>query len=164
MTPWLFSTVWAPGSATEGESFLWYRVDNRLQLGTALLWKQGAFRALGNYSLAPERGNMPALNVGFGVQGIGTGNPGYFTTAEKSFQSTRAAINAYVGVGLRANENHAHMVGGIKMTPTNSPWTLGVQADGHNVHPFVTHRFPDLTLGLYLVNSKSPGLLISKAW
>ncbi len=56
------------------------------------------------------------------------------------------------------------MLGGAKYTPSLSPWTIGVQADGHNVHPFVTRAFHDLTLGVYLVNLKSPGFMVSKRW
>jgi len=158
------STVWAPGSATEGETFLWYRPTDRLQVGAAFLWKQGAFRGLGSYTLVPETPTVPRISVGLGLQGIGTGNPGYFATAEKTRVLPEGSVTAYVGVGFRANEGHGHLLGGARMTPTGSPWTLGVQADGHNVHPFVSRRFNDLTLGLYLVNLKSPGLLIAYAW
>jgi hypothetical protein len=164
MTKWLFSTVWAPTTATEAESFLWYRATDRLQIGAALLWKQGAFRGLGSYTLAPEKGDMPMINVGLGLQGIGTGNPGYFATAEKTLAIPEGSVNGYLGMGFRANEGHGHLLGGLKFTPGQSPWTLGVQADGHNVHPFITHSFPDFTLGAYLVNLKTPGLLVSKRW
>ncbi|MEZ0326289.1 MAG: hypothetical protein ACAH95_10315 [Fimbriimonas sp.] len=129
-----------------------------------MLWKQGAFRGLVNYALVPETAHSPAINVGAGLQGIGTGNPGYFAVAEKSFSRSNCTFSGYLGIGYRTNEPHAHMLGGAKFTPAKSPWTLGVQADGHNVHPFVTRSFGDLTLGLYLVNLKSPGLMVSKRW
>ncbi len=153
-----------PGSVTEGESFLWYRASARLQLGTAFLWKQRAFRGLASYTLASEGSRTPAINVGAGLQGIGTGNPGYFAVAEKSFATHIGSVSAYLGLGLRSNENHAHMLGGAKFTPSLSKWTMGVQLDGHNVHPFVTRDFDSFTIGMYLVNLKSPGIMLSKRW
>jgi hypothetical protein len=161
---WLFSNVWAPATATEAESFLWYSVDDRLQVGVAYLWKQRAFRGMGSYKLVKETAKSPAITAGLGLQGIGTGNPGYFVTAEKGFSFKTGSASAYLGAGFRTNENHGHMLGGVKFTPLNTPWTLGLQADGHNLHPFVTHAFPEFTLGLYLVNMKLPGVLFSKRW
>jgi hypothetical protein len=155
------SNVWAPGTVTEGESFLWYRAEPRLQLGIAYLWNQRAFRGLGNYTLLRETERTPGVHVGVGLQGIGTGNPGYFATTEKTFRSESGSLNGFVGVGFRANESHGHLLGGFKFTPEDGPWTLGVQADGHNVHPFITRRFDDMALGLYLVNSKTLGVMVS---
>jgi|GEM_PF-1245226 len=160
MPKWQLTTVVAPATETVAETFLWYRPSPKLQIGTALLWKQGSFRFLGNYELIPERARTPNLRVGFGVQGIGTGNPGYFATSEKSFRVKGGSVNAYVGVGFRSNENHGHLLGGIKYSP-NGPWTLGLQDDGHDKHPFVTYSRRDWTVGFYLIGLRSPGLMFS---
>lgn len=143
------------------ETFLWYRPNPRLQLGSALLWKQGAFRALASYDVIPERARTPNLRVGFGVQGIGTGNPGYFATSEKNLATTGGHWNAYLGVGFRSNESHGHALGGLRYSALGSPWSLGIQNDGHASHPFVTHRTRDVTLGIYLVEMRSPGFMLS---
>jgi hypothetical protein len=164
MSKWLFTTVWAPTTATEGESFLWYRVDRKLQLGVAYLWKQSAFRALGNYEVIAERQRTPNLRVGFGVQGIGTGNPGYFATSEKTLMMPEGRANVYLGVGFRANENHGHLLGGLKFSPKGGPYTLGIQNDGHTSHPFVNRYFGGgFSAGLYLIGMKTPGIMVSYA-
>jgi hypothetical protein len=107
---------------------------------------------------------MPALVAGAGLQGIGTGNPGYFLTAEKNLMSREGSLTAYLGAGFRTNEDHGHLIGGAKFTPIASAWTIGAQADWHNVSPFITRSFPELTLGVYLIGLETPGLLVSKRW
>jgi len=102
--------------------------------------------------------------VGAGLQCIGTGNPGYFLTLEKTWSTQAWALSGYAGAGYRTNESHGHGLGGLKVTPAGSRWTLGFQADGHDSHPFVTHQFKEMTLGVYLVNMKSLGVLVSRAW
>ena len=147
-----------------GETFVWYRATDRLQIGAALLWKQGAVRGLANYELIPERAIAPNLRVGFGLQGIGTGNPGYFATSEKTFSLKEGSLTSYIGIGFRTNEDHTHGLGGVKLTPAGSLWTLGVQFDGHWVHPFVTLSLRDgWTAGVYFVEGRSLGLLIGWA-
>ncbi|MFN3728485.1 MAG: hypothetical protein ACK4XJ_02070 [Fimbriimonadaceae bacterium] len=152
--------MWAPGTATEGESFLWYRPEERLQIGVALLWKQGAFRGLGNYVLIPETKSTPNLRAGFGLQGIGTGNPGYFVTSEKNWALPEGDLNLYGGMGWRANESHSHLLGGVKFSP-RGPWTLGFQHDGHDGHPFIAYRYQEYALGAYLIAGKSLGIMFS---
>lgn len=138
---------------------MWYRATPRLTVGIAHLWKQNAFRALGSYVLSPETAELPSLSVSAGVQGIGTGNPGYSATAEKNLYMKEGTLNAFVGVGFRSNENHAHMVGGVKLTLTES-WTLGIQSDGHENHPFVTYTQGQWIYGAYLVGTKGPALML----
>lgn len=141
---------------------MWVRPLRRLQIGTAFLWKQGAFRGLANYELIPSRGKSPSLRIGFGLQGIGTGNPGYFATSEKGWAGSWGTASGYLGVGLRTNEDHGHLLGGFKFTPSRSLWTVGFQNDGHDTHPFVTRSLGGgFTAGAYLIALKSPGLLIS---
>ena len=147
---------------TKGETFLWRTVDDKLQIGVAYLWKQSAFRGLANYILIPQKGEMPNLRVGLGLQGIATGNPGYFATSEKVWTSGKNDYSIYAGIGFRANENHGHLVGGGKVTPNHGTWTIGVQLDGHNKHPFVNQRVsPNLAIGAYWIEMKSLGVMIS---
>jgi hypothetical protein len=129
----------------------------------ALLWKQGAFRGLGNYELLPEKGDTPSLRVGFGLQGIGTGNPGYFATSEKTWTDQWGTWTGYVGLGYRSNEDHAHGLGGLKLS-LPGPWTFGAQLDGHNAHLFTSHSLnQQWSVGLYWVELKSLGVMVSFA-
>lgn len=154
--------MYAPDTVTEGETFLWHNVDDRLQVGVALLWKQGAFRGLANYEVVKETEKSPNLRIGLGLQGISTGNPGYFVTTEKTWKNGDDHLGAFVGVGWRANENHPHLIGGGKITPDGGNATLGIQLDGHRVHPFGTYRVqPNLTLGAYWIEMKSLGIMVS---
>lgn len=114
---------------------------------------------MGNYALQTETDDLPLIRAGFGVQGIGVGNPGYFMTAEKNRSWGDVRANGYLGFGLRSNENHGHMLGGLKAS--RGAWSLGVQADGHNVHPFTTWSFDGGSVGVYLVESKSLGIMLS---
>lgn len=117
---------------------------------------------MANYELIPAEGKAPNLRVGFGLQGIGTGNPGFFATSERSWAGNWGVVSGYLGVGYRTNEDHGHLLGGFKWTPSTSPWTLGLQNDGHESHPFVSRNLGrGFTGGLYLVGLKSPGLMIS---
>ncbi|MBV6457400.1 MAG: hypothetical protein HONBIEJF_00508 [Fimbriimonadaceae bacterium] len=159
----MLTSVWAPATATVGETFLWYNVDSKLRLGLALLWKQTAVRFLGNYELIAETPRSPNLRVGYGVQGIGVGNPGYFATVEKSVVTGGVSLNGFVGVGFRSNENHGHLLGGFKLSP-KGPWTVGVQLDGHGVHPFVNYSIGRHAVGLYLIELKSPGVMLNFRW
>ena len=97
------------------------------------------------------------------MQGIGTGNPGYFATSEKSYTVKEGTFSGYAGIGFRANEDHAHALGGIKFSPTASPWTFGLQNEGHRSHPFVSYNRGELTYGLYLIEMKSLGIMFSFA-
>lgn len=140
---------------------MWYGPVKGLQLGLAFLWRQQAVRYLANYQFIKESERNPSVSAGFGVQGIGTGNPGYFVTTEKNFDLGSGRATAYVGIGFRSNENHGHALGGFKFSP-NRDWTFGIQLDGHSKHPFVTRRLGDgLIGGLYLIDAKSPALLVS---
>jgi hypothetical protein len=155
----MINSVYAPGSATTDETFIWYRANPRLQLGVAHLWKQNAFRALASYNAIPETERLPALNFSVGVQGIGTGNPGYSSTLEKNWKQPGGTLNAYLGVGYRSNESHVHPVGGIKFSFENGI-TLGLQDDGHQRNPFVTFSRDWWTVGLYLVGGKRAAYLV----
>jgi len=152
--------VYAPTTETKGETFLWYSPDPKVSLGVAYLWKQGAFRGLANFALTTETERTPLVRVGAGLQGIGTGNPGYFGTVEKNRKIGSASVNAYLGIGLRANEGHGHLLGGLKVSPDDR-WTLGLQNEGHETHPFVTYRIDRQYVGLYLINQKRPALMWS---
>ena len=150
---WLINTVYAPTTITEAETFIWYKPDPRLSLGVAHLAKQNAFRWLLAVNLSPETSTHPGINASAGVQGIGTGNPGYSLTAEKNWELGAGKLNAFAGIGFRSNENHAHEVLGIKYT-TPDKWTFGFQRDGHETHPFVTYSFRQYTTGIFLINGK----------
>ena len=102
---------------------------------------------------------MPSFNASAGVQGIGTGNPGYSVTSEKNFKTDSGMFNIYVGVGWRSNENISRGVGGMKFGLTNGV-TLGVQNDGKQTNPFVTFGFGQQTVGLYLVGGKNVAYLV----
>lgn len=160
---WLFNNVYAPSTETASESFLWYRPMDRLQLGVALLWKQGAFRGLANYEALQETAKSPNLKVGLGLQGIGTGNPGFFATSEKNWAFPSGNLNVFGGIGFRANEDHAHGLGGFKFS-FPGPWTMGLQLDGHNAHPFVTYGWDRHSVGLYLIETKSLGFMWGYRW
>ncbi|MGE0002803.1 MAG: hypothetical protein AB7T05_12130, partial [Fimbriimonadaceae bacterium] len=122
---------------TTAETFVWYRLHPRLSLGLAHLWKQNAVRYLAAVNAIPQTEKFPGLNLSAGVQGIGTGNPGYSATLEKDFAGKDFTWNLFGGLGFRSNESHSHWLGGAKITFIDD-WTLGVQADGHRIHPFVT--------------------------
>lgn len=156
---WLLDTVYAPGSVTTDETFLWYSVNPRLTLGTAFLLKQGAFRVLGSYMLSPETATMPSTHFSAGVQGIGTGNPGLSATAEKNWSVGEGSFNAFLGVGYRTNRRLTRMVGGFKYSP-DGRWAVGLQNDGLVNDPFVTYSRDRLTTGVYLIDLKRPAYLI----
>ena len=149
----------APGSATKSEAFLWYRQSSRLSLGVAYLEKQGAFRWLASYKLASESVNLPSVQFSAGVQGIGTGNPGYALTFEKNFPRNSLPINLYVGIGFRSNESHAHGLFGLR-TNLNREFVLGIQHDGHAINPFITYSKNQNIAGIYLVRASRPALLL----
>ena len=140
---------------TKAESFLWYRATPRIRLGVAHLWEQNAFRWLASVNIVPETEELPALNASAGVQGIGIGNPGYSATLEKNM----GPFNAYAGAGWRSNESHTHFLGGAKYQ-IDPEWTLGIQLDGHQEHPFVVWSRDHYMLGAYLVDLKSPALMV----
>lgn len=148
------NTVWAPTSVTRAETFLWYSATPRLQLGVAYLWKQSAVRYLASYRLVDQQGVWPSVNASAGVQGIGTGNPGYSITFERS----ETDWTAYIGLGFRSNESHSHPLGGVKWTFTQG-WTMGLQHDGHAAHPFLTYDGGSWTAGFYVIGFKSPALM-----
>lgn len=154
------NTVYAPNTITRAESFVWYQAAPRLQLGLAFLWRQEAFRVLASWQAIPEKAGTPSLNFSAGVQGIGTGNPGFSSTIEKNwrFEGT-SYFNAYVGVGFRTNENHGHPLGGLKYSPDGKV-TVGFQHDGHNGHPFATYSMNNVVLGAYLVAGRYPGAMV----
>lgn len=154
------TTVWAPTTVTKAETFLWYAADPRLRVGVAYLHKQSAFRFLANGLIAPETDKTPAWRAGLGVQGIGTGNPGYFTTVEKNFKRNEHAYNVYLGLGFRANEDHGHLLAGAKYTYQDR-LTFGIQDDGHARNPFLTLNSGPFTYGIYLIESKRPAILVS---
>lgn len=144
---------------TKAETFLWYSATPDLRLGVAHLWEQNAFRWLAAYRLLPETATRPSVHASAGVQGIGTGNPGYSLTAEKNFAGAEGSLNVFAGVGFRSNENHAHPVAGMKYSFTNG-LTLGVQHDGHETHPFVTFSRNKLVVGFYLIDGKAPAYMV----
>lgn len=155
---WLINTVYAPTTVTTAETFLWYSVTPSISLGLAHLWKQNALRYLASVRLAAETAKSPGFYASAGVQGIGTGNPGFSATAEKNFQLDGVRVNAFAGLGFRTNERHTHPVGGIKFEFADRI-TLGLQWEGHHAHPFVTKGFGPFIAGVYLIEGKSPGLM-----
>jgi hypothetical protein len=124
------------------------------------LHKQGAFRFLGTYQLTKETPKLPSWSVSAGVQGIGTGNPGYSTTFEKNFQTELGTWNAYAGLGWRSNENRTRFIGGTKFG-FNNGLTVGFQDDGIDQNPFVTYRVGQVTGGIFLVNGKRTAYMLS---
>jgi hypothetical protein len=106
-----------------------------------------------------EGPKTPNLKVGAGVQGIGTGNPGFFATSEKNFLWPDGGINVYAGLAARSNEDHVHGVGGVRLDP-HGPWALGLQLDGHQGHPYLTHATGRIVLGFYLVGYERAGYLV----
>ncbi|MBX3113087.1 MAG: hypothetical protein KF836_00835 [Fimbriimonadaceae bacterium] len=143
---------------TEAETFVWYRPSTRISLGIAHLAKQNAFRWLASVNISPESENLPAINASAGVQGIGTGNPGYSLTAEKNWNLSTGKFNSFLGVGFRSNENHAHAVAGAKYT-LESGISIGFQMDGHQTHPFITYSKDNWTTGFFLVDGKQPAYM-----
>jgi hypothetical protein len=155
----LFNTVYAPTTETTAESFLWYQANPRLQFGVAFLWKQQAFRALANWQAITETSDSPSLSFSAGVQGIGTGNPGFSSTIEKNFSlSGGGLVNAFCGIGYRSNESHLHGLLGAKWTP-DGKLTLGYQHDGHEGHPFVTYSVEPFVVGFYLIGGERPAIM-----
>ncbi len=152
--------MYAPGSITTDETFIWYRANDRLRLGIAHLLKQNAIRYLAAYTLAPETSRSPSVNLSAGVQGIGTGNPGYSATLEKNFilDGGKSSINLFAGVGFRSNENIAREVAGLKFT-TNDGFSIGIQDDGKLRNPFATYATGNFVAGIYLVGGEHPAFL-----
>ncbi len=155
---WMLNTVWWPGSLTEDETFLWYSVNPRLTLGTALLYKQKAFRALGSYLLSPETDSLPSTHVSAGVQGIGTGNPGYSFTGEKNWNLATGSFNVFAGLAYRTNRKIGRGVGGFKYS--YGSYTIGYQNDGVEQYPFASVSQGQWTAGFYLIGYKSPGYML----
>ncbi|HRK21221.1 MAG TPA: hypothetical protein PLX06_05405 [Fimbriimonadaceae bacterium] len=157
-TKWMLNTVWWPGSLTEDETFLWYSVNPRLTVGTAYLLKQKAFRALGSYLLSPETATLPSTHISAGVQGIGTGNPGYSFTSEKNWDVNGTGVNIFLGVGYRTNRKILRGVGGFKLS--RGQLTVGYQNDGVEQYPFATISFGQWSTGFYLIGFKSPAYIL----
>jgi len=155
----LINAVYAPSTVTTAETFLWYNATPDVRIGLAHLWEQNAFRALAAVRLRKETPNAPALHMNAGVQGIGTGNPGFSATAEKNFAQSAGNLNFYAGIGYRSNEDHVHGLAGIKFQFKNNV-TLGVQHEGHAAHPFVTYGYERYIFGVYLIEGKSPAYMI----
>ena len=89
------------------------------------------------------------------MQGIGTGNPGYSATLEKNF----GHFNAYGGVGFRSNESHSHLLGGAKYALEGGV-AGGLQLDGPQAHPFLVYTKCQTIYGAYLIDFKSPALMV----
>jgi hypothetical protein len=70
-------------------------------------------------------------------------------------------MNTYMGIGWRSNESHNHFLGGVRLTPAGTPWTLGLQLDGHKAHGFVTRGFGKTVVGLYAIEMKSLGFMLA---
>lgn len=149
------NTVWAPGTVTEIETFLWYRPSSRYQFGIAHLGKQNAFRFLFSGNLIRETERTPSVNVMAGVQGVSEGNPGYSMTFEKNF----GPANIYAGISARSNENRGRLIGGGKYE-FQPGWVFGIQADGKMEHLFLTHTWGQQIAGLYLVDLQTPGFML----
>lgn len=144
---------------TKAETFIWYQATPRLQLGLAHLFEQNAFRYLATWQALPETEEAPSLNLMAGVQGIGTGNPGYAASFEKNFRTPQGDWVAFVGIGFRANENHGHGLYGLRFALPNG-LALGMQHDGHDSHVFTTYSRGRHFGGVYLVGLESPALMI----
>lgn len=155
---WIINTVYAPTTVTTAETFVWYQAHPQVQVGLAYLWKQSAFRALASVQFLTETRSRPSLSASMGVQGIGTGNPGYSVTAEKNWTLPDGTFNTFVGAGLRSNEGHGHPIMGVKFT-TLDGWTLGYQHEGHAGHPFLSYGKGMYFGGLYLIGGSRPALM-----
>jgi hypothetical protein len=116
-------------------------------------------RYLASVNAVPQTPQWPALNLSAGVQGIGTGNPGYSATLEKDWSAGQVAYNAFAGIGLRSNEAHGHVVAGAKAALPGG-WSVGLQLDGHDVHPFVTKSLGNYVAGFYLIGAKAPAFML----
>lgn len=121
--------------------------------------KQGAFRALATYQVAPETEALPSVVLSIGVQGIGTGNPGYSATAEKNWQVGSSKLNLYGGLGYRANGTQLFPLGGLKLVDTRG-LSIGVQHDGFTASPFATLTKSRVTYGVYIVGGRNLAYLI----
>lgn len=102
---------------------------------------------------------MPSLNGSIGVQGIGTGNPGYSLTGEKNWRVKGGSFNAFAGVGYRSNEDHLHSIGGMKYQ-WNSGLAVGIQLDGHDHNPFVIQNYKNILAGIYWIDATRPAFII----
>jgi hypothetical protein len=114
---------------------------------------------LASGTLVLETERTPSVNFSIGVQGIGTGNPGYSSTLEKNFEFGQNNLNVYFGVGFRSNESHGHPVGGVRFSMMNGVG-IGVQDDGHQHSPFVTYSRDKWLVCLYVVGFKNPAYLV----
>lgn len=113
--------------------------------------------------LSSPAARAPSLKVGAGIQGIATGNPGYYANLEKNFHLKEFAVNVYAGIGLRSNEDHSHGLGGVKLIFHN-PWRLGIQLDGHETHPYIAYDAGPWVAGFSWANIERPGYLIGLRW
>ncbi|MDI9639365.1 hypothetical protein QPK87_19340 [Kamptonema cortianum] len=144
---------------TTAETFVWYRATPELRLGIAHLWKQNSFRFLASIRILAETENRPSLSASAGVQGIGTGNPGYSLTLEKNVDLDGLKVNAFAGVGFRSNESHGHPLGGVKLGVSENI-NIGFQNDGHQTHPFITFSKDEWVAGFYLIDGKSAAWML----
>lgn len=154
------TNLWTPGAGTDGRTSVWFNPVTKLQLGGVYFWRQGTVRLVANWMLIGETLVSPAIRIGHGVQGVGSGKTVTFATLEKSTGFADLNIEGYVGLSVRGFEGHFHELYGIKVTPTG-PITVGLQFDGHNSHPFATYRLQSGSASVYLVNGKSLGFMYS---
>jgi hypothetical protein len=155
----VINMVYAPSTETVAETFLWYDATPDLKLGIAHLYEQNAFRILGSYQLIRETATSPSAHVSVGVQGIGTGNPGWTGRLEKNFRLPAGNLNVFGGIGVRGNEDHSHPIAGGKFEH-HSGFSVGVQWEGHAHHPFVIYAFGQHVVGLYLIGGNRMGYMI----
>lgn len=69
------------------------------------------------------------------------------------------ALNVYAGIGFRSNESHSHLLGGAKYAFEGGV-AVGLQLDGHQEHPFMVYTKDQTIYGVYLIDFKSPALMI----
>jgi len=102
---------------------------------------------------------MPSVHISAGIQGIGTGNPGYSLTAEKNWMRDAGSFNFFAGIGYRSNTKLLSPVGGFKYSP-DGRFNIGVQYDEINTDPFATMNVGNFVFGGYLIDFKRPAYMV----
>ncbi len=161
----MLSSAFNGGMPTRSELFIWHKPKGNLQLGIGLLERPKTARLMANYELRRQKGSVPSLTVGVGLQEEGAGNPGIFATANWAltpFLKTPSSL--YLGVGRRITVKgksldrewkllfgtSAQIVKGVSAT---------VQMDGKSWHGILSFKAGDVRVGLFAFKFKTLGII-----
>ncbi len=151
--------------STKAELFIWHKPKGNLQLGIGLLSQPKTARWMVNYELRQQKGTVPSLTVGVGLQEVGVGNPGVFATANWALTPfIKTPSSLYLGVGRRITARGKSLdEGWVPLFGASAQVAKGisatVQMDGRKWHGIVSVKVGDVRLGLFALKFKALGLI-----